>query len=218
MVTGLDRPDPTFPVSLLLVPVGVATAPPPPPVDFPLTFESMLLELERCPLRPTTPLPPLDDFAGLGSERYWSGTFEVLQLNNTASSWCCAPSRLVFRPLPIGVPFPMPDDLGTFPKVAEPLVSVAPLAVMRAPAGPEIFLKPNELVVGGRPMPEGGFFPSSPLLFPASDGERWMLGLLDGDLPFSDALASSVLPVSTKMFVMALAEQCNHSILLARGG
>lgn len=66
----------------------------------------------------------------------------------------------------------MPADLGTLPKVAEPLARVAPLAVMRAPVGPGIFLKPKELVVGGRPMPEGGFFPSSPLLFPASDGER----------------------------------------------
>lgn len=88
MVTGLERPDPTFPGSLLLVLVGVPTTPPLPPADLPLTFESMLLELERCPLRPTTLLPPLDDFAGLGKERYWSGTFEPPQPNKTASSWC----------------------------------------------------------------------------------------------------------------------------------
>lgn len=105
----------------------------------------------------------------------------------------------------------MPADLGTLPRVAEPLVRVAPLAVMSAPAGPGIFLKPKELVVGGRPMPEGGFFPSSPLLLPASDGERWMLGLLDGALPFSDALASSVLPVSRNMFVMALIPPAQYS-------
>ncbi len=204
MVMGLERPELTFPGSLLFVLVGVPTTPPLPPAGFPLTFESVLLELERCPLRPTMLLPPLDDFAGLGSERYWSGTFEPPQPNKTVSSWCWASSRLVFRPLPSPVPFPMPADLGTLPRVAEPLARVAPLAVMKEPAEPGIFLKLKELVVGGRPMPEGGFFPSSPLLLPASDGERWILGLLDGALPFSDALTSSVLPVSTKMFVMAL--------------
>ncbi len=88
------------------------------------------------------------------------------------------------------------EDFGAFPRVAEPLVSVAPLEVIRAPVGPEIFLYPKEPVVGGRAMPEGGFLPSSPLLFPASDGERWMPAeLLEGALPFSEALASSVLPV-----------------------
>lgn len=80
--------------------------------------------------------------------------------------------------------------------MAEPLVSVAPLEVMRAPVAPGIFLYPKELVAGGRAMPDGGFLPSSPLLFPASEGERWMLAeLLEGALPFSEALASSVLPV-----------------------
>lgn len=44
-------------------------------------------------------------------------------------------------------------------------------------------------------MPEGGFLPSSPLLLPASEGERWMPAeLLEEALPFSEALESSVLP------------------------
>lgn len=98
------------------------------------------------------------------------------------------------------MPAPLPradEDLGALPRVAEPLARVAPLDVIRVPGGPEIFLYPKEPVVGGRPMPEGGFLPSSPLLLPASEGERWMLGeLLEGTLPFSEALASSVLPVN----------------------
>lgn len=58
--------------------------------------------------------------------------------------------------------------------------------------------------MGGRPMPEGGFFPSSPLLLPASEGERWMPDeLLDGALPFSEALASSVLPVNLHKHFLA---------------
>lgn len=56
-----------------------------------------------------------------------------------------------------------------------------------------IFLNPNEPVVGGgRVMLD--FLPSSPLLLPTSDGERCMLGDLQGALTFSEALASSVLP------------------------
>lgn len=88
------------------------------------------------------------------------------------------------------------EDLGALPRVAEPPASVAPLEVIRVPEGPGSFLYPNEPVVGGRTMPEGGFLPSSPLLLPASEGERWMPPeLLDGPFPFSEALASSVLPV-----------------------
>lgn len=88
------------------------------------------------------------------------------------------------------------EDLGTLPRVAEPPVSVAPLVVIRAPEGQGIFLYPNVPVVGGRTMPEGGFLPSSPLLLPASEGERWMPAeFLEGTFPFSEALASSVLPV-----------------------
>lgn len=78
MVIGLVRSDPTFP-SLRLAPACVAA----PPADFPLTFESILLELERCPLRPAT---PLDDLAGLGKERYCRVTLEPPQLSRMPSS------------------------------------------------------------------------------------------------------------------------------------
>lgn len=105
------------------------------------------------------------------------------------------------------MPVPLPraaEDLGALPRVAEPLVSVAPLEVIRAPVGPGIFLYPKEPMVGGRAMPEGGFLPSSPLLFPASEGERWMPAeLLEGALPFSEALASSVLPVNLHKHLLA---------------
>jgi len=96
------------------------------------------------------------------------------------------------------VPLPRAaEDLGAFPRVAEPLASVAPLEVIKVPVAPGIFLYPKEPVVGGRAMPEGGFLPSSPLLLPASEGERWMPAeLFEGTLPFSEALASSVLPVN----------------------
>lgn len=193
MVMGLERSDRSILPSLRLAPLCEAAAV---AADFPLTLESMLLELERWLLRPAT--APLDDLAGRGSERYCSVTLEPLQLSSMPSSCGWEPSRLVLRPPPpIAAPFPRPaEDLGAFPKVAEPLVSVAPLEVMRAPVAPGIFLYPKELVAGGRAMPDGGFLPSSPLLFPASEGERWMLAeLLEGALPFSEALASSVLPV-----------------------
>lgn len=200
---GLERSEPTFP-SLRLVPVCVIA----PPADFPLTFESMLLELERWPLRPAA--TPLEDLAGLGRERYCRVTLEPPQLSRMPSSWGCEPSRLVFRtPPPMPVPLPRAaEDLGALPRVAEPLASVAPLEVIRVPVGPGIFLYPNEPVVGGRVMPEGGFFPSSPLLFPASEGERWMLAeLLEGALPFSEALASSVLPVNLHEHLLALIQK-----------
>lgn len=99
------------------------------------------------------------------------------------------------------------EDLGALPKVADPLERVAPLEVMRAPVGPGIFLYPKEAAVEGRPIPEGGFFPSSPLLFPASDGERWIAAeLLEGTLDFSEALMSSVLPgvLSAEVLLLVL--------------
>lgn len=62
-------------------------------------------------------------------------------------------------------------------------------------------------------MPEGGFLPSSPLLLPASEGERWMPDeLLEGTLPFSEAFASSVLPVK----VHKSKNITNHHIIRAR--
>ena len=69
---------------------------------------------------------------------------------------------------------------------------VAPLAVMMVMPVP-CFLKPKVLV-GVRHVLEGGFLVSSPLLRPASDGERWMPLDLGESRPFSDTLASSVLP------------------------
>lgn len=193
MLMGLERSEP-FPASLRFTPAAVAAAPP--LTDLPLTLESMLLELERCPLRPAA--APLDDLAGLGRERYCRGTLEPPQPSRMASSWGWEPSRLVFRTPPMPAPLPRPpEDLGAFPRVAEPLASVAPLEVIKVPVGPGIFLYPKEPVAGGRAMPEGGFFPSSPLLFPASEGERWMPAeLLEGALPFSEAFASSVFPVN----------------------
>lgn len=79
MVMGLERSELILP-SLRLAPACVAA----PPADLPLTFESMLLELERCPLRPAA--TPLEDLDGLGKERYWSVTLEPLQLRRMPSS------------------------------------------------------------------------------------------------------------------------------------
>lgn len=134
MVMGLERSEPTFP-SLRLVPVCVVA----PPADLPLTFESMLLELERCPLRPAA--TPLEDLAGLGKERYCRVTFEPLQLSRMPSSWGCEPSRLVFRtPLMLAPLLMAAEDLGALPRVAEPLASIAPLEVISVPVAPWIFL------------------------------------------------------------------------------
>lgn len=89
----------------------------------------------------------------------------------------------------------MAADLGILPSVADPLVMVAPLLVITAgdptPLG---FLNPKDPVAGDRPMPEGGFFPSSPLLFPASEGDLCKDDPFKGVFPFSDAFASSVFP------------------------
>ena len=138
MVMGLERPDPTFPPSLRFAPPA---APAPPPADFPLTLESMLDELERCPpLRPPTATPPLEDLAGRGRERYWRGTLAPPPPHSTPSSWGWEPSRLVLRPPPMPAPFPMAEALGTLPRVAEPLAREAPLEVIRVPEGPAIFL------------------------------------------------------------------------------
>lgn len=54
--------------------------------------------------------------------------------------------------------------------------------------------KIKELVAVDLPMPEGGFFPSSPLLFPASEGDLCRDDPFRGVFPFSEALASSVFP------------------------
>lgn len=191
-VTGLERSELILPSRRLTLACAAAAA----PADLPLTLESMLLELERW-LLPRPAAATLEVLEGRGSERYWRVTLELLQLSRTPSSCGCEPSRLVLRAPPTAAPLPSAaEDLGALPRVAEPLVSVAPLEVIRVPVAPGSFLYPKEQAAGGRPIPEGGFLPSSPLLFPASEGERWMLGeLLDGALPFSEALASSVLPV-----------------------
>lgn len=81
MLMGLERSEHTFPASLRLAPAEAAA---PPLTDLPLTFESMLLELERCPLRPAA--PPLEDLAGLGKERYCRVTLEPPQPIRIVSS------------------------------------------------------------------------------------------------------------------------------------
>lgn len=89
----------------------------------------------------------------------------------------------------------MAADLGILPRVADPLVIVAPLLVIivddPTPLG---FLNPKEPGAVDLPMPEGGFFPSSPLLLPASEGDLCRDDPFRGVLPFSEALASSVFP------------------------
>lgn len=180
MVTGLDLPDPILLGSRSLVAAA--------PADLLLTLESMLLVLERCPPRPGIPLPL--DFDGRGRLRYCSVVFEFMC--RTPSSWFWEPSKLVFRPA-LDFP-PMAEDFGIFPRVAEPLVIVAPLVVIIVEEAIPDFLNPKDPVAVDLPMPEGGFFPSSPLLFPASDGERWMEAPFRGVFTFSEALASSVFP------------------------
>lgn len=101
--------------------------------------------------------------------------------------------------------------------MADPLVMVAPLAVTMVTMPGPCFLKPKVLV-GVRevsvcvwewgsdtvcvrtfvvPVRLGGidcFFASSPLLRPASEGERWRPLARGERRPFSDTLTSSVLP------------------------
>lgn len=85
--------------------------------------------------------------------------------------------------------------MGIFPSVAEPLDMVAPLLVIIvADPTPLGFLNPKEPGAVDLPMPEGGFFPSSPLLFPASEGDLCKDDPFRGVFPFSEALASSVFP------------------------
>lgn len=103
---------------------------------------------------------------------------------------------LVFRPAdrPTSA-----EDLGILPNVADLLVTVAPLAViMASPAAePLCFLNPKLLVlaVGVRELLGRGFLDSSPLLRPASDGDRFTCEALGESLPFSDTFASSVFPM-----------------------
>lgn len=79
------------------------------------------------------------------------------------------------------------------------LVTVAPLAVImaRPAAEPLCFLNPKllALAVDVLELLGRGFLDSSPLLRPASDGERFTWEALGESLPFSDTFASSVFPV-----------------------
>lgn len=90
------------------------------------------------------------------------------------------------------------DDFGILPRVADLLVTVAPLAViMASPATePLCFLNPKLLAmaVGVLELVGRGFLDSSPLLRPASDGDRFTWEALGESLPFSDTFASSVFP------------------------
>jgi hypothetical protein len=102
---------------------------------------------------------------------------------------------LVFRPVDRPA---RADDFGILPSVADLLVTVAPLAVIMAnpAAEPLCFLNPKllALAVGILELLGRGFLDSSPLLRPASDGERFTWEALGESLPFSDTLASSVFP------------------------
>lgn len=102
---------------------------------------------------------------------------------------------LVFRPVDRPT---RADDLGILPSVADLLVTVAPLAVIMAKpaAEPLCFLNPKllALAVDVLELLGKGFLDSSPLLRPASDGERFTWEALGDSLPFSDTFASSVFP------------------------
>lgn len=179
------------------------------------TAASMLLVEERFPLRAAAP-----ERLGLGRLRYCR--VERALIGRKPSSWCpntvppsCPPA---FNP---------PDserapDLGIFPSVAEPLVMVAPLAVTIVTIPWPCFLKPKVLVgvrevsacvcvwgsetvfvsvcvVGVRLVGIVCFLASSPLLRPASEGERWRPLERGERRPFSDTLTSSVLPAGHRM-------------------
>lgn len=179
------------------------------------TAASMLLVEERFPLRAAAP-----ERLGLGRLRYCR--VERALIGRKPSSWCpntvppsCPPA---FNP---------PDserapDLGIFPSVAEPLVMVAPLAVTIVTIPWPCFLKPKVLVgvrevsacvcvwgsetvfvsvcvVGVRLVGIVCFLASSPLLRPASEGERWRPLERGERRPFSDTLTSSVLPAEHRM-------------------
>ena len=89
--------------------------------------------------------------------------------------------------------------------VAPLAVTMEMLLVVTMAAAPPCFLKPNVLVgmraeeaLVEEDEDEGFLRASSPLLRPASEGERWMLVECVGRQPFSETLASSVLPVEIK--------------------
>lgn len=159
------------------------------PADLLLMLESMLLVLHLFP----APFRLLD-LLGLGKLRYCKFVRELR--DRYPSSWFGAPSMLVFRPVDRPT---RADDLGILPSVADLLVTVAPLAViMASPATePLCFLNPKllALAVGVLELLGRVFLDSSPLLRPASDGERLTWEALGESLPFSDTLASSVFPV-----------------------
>lgn len=153
---------------------------------------SMLLVDERFPWRAADE----EERLGLGRLRYCS--VERALMGRKLSSWWWG----WWRWEPPSEEEPPPSfnpptrgrcpDLGNFPKVAEPLVMVAPLAVTSVTR--PCFLNPKVLVVVVLPLLAGRtvgcFLASSPLLLrPASDGERWR-----PLRPFSDTLTSSVLP------------------------
>lgn len=133
---------------------------------------------------------PVLDLSGRGKLRYCRLVLELI--NKIPSSKFWEPSRLVF--LTDVDLLGIPDDLGAFPSVAEPLVTVTPLAVVDEQTA--AFLNPKDPAVGVRAIPEGGFFPSSPLLLPASEGECWLVVLFRDTFPFSETFPSSGFPVT----------------------
>lgn len=127
---------------------------------------------------------PLLPRLGLGKLRYWRVVRAFGGKYPSSTLACRLESRLPEKAM----------DLGIFPTVAEPLVTMAPLAVMVAMV-PKGFLKPKVLV-GVRVVElEGGFLVSS-MFVCRSD---WILLERGERHPFSDTLASSVLPVKGKM-------------------
>lgn len=154
------------------------------------TAASMLLVEERFPWRAAAPAR-----LGLGRLRYCS--VERALMGRKPSSWWWWPSMDAPSCPPAFSP-PASErapDLGIFPRVAEPLVMVAPLAVTMVTIPWPCFLKPKVLVgvrevcecvwgwgsetacvrafvVDVRLVGVVCFFASSPLLRPASEGER----------------------------------------------
>lgn len=106
---------------------------------------------------------------GRGRLRYWR-VLRELGGRYPSSTLVCLPTRR---------DEPKPTDLGIFPRVAEPLVTMAPLAVIVTAV--ELFLKPNVLVGVWELELKGSFL----LSYVGTCGEKRL---------FSDTLASSVLP------------------------
>lgn len=165
---------------------------------------SMLLVDERFPWRAAAAeVEEEEERLGLGRLRYCS--VERALMGRKLSSWWWwwgwwrwgPPSEEEEPPPSFNPPTKgRCPDLGSFPRVAEPLVMVAPLAVTIVTR--PCFLKPKVVVVAVLPLLAGrivgSFLASSPLLLrPASDGERWR-----PLRPFSDTLTSSVLPEASK--------------------